>query len=199
MRCYKPKMAEDYFDSSVPVDPYGYSKYLISKYIAHCPNIVCLRIFALYGKYEDYRFKFISNTVIKNILKLPIVINQNVNFDYLWIGDFLRLVESFVRAAPPERHYNITPTKQVDLVSLAQMVNSASDTKSEIRILNERMNTEYSGANGRLLRFAGPFAYTTHEHAITELREYYLKNMQKLDQDAVRADAFFKHCNTKAT
>ncbi|MBU0762690.1 MAG: NAD-dependent epimerase/dehydratase family protein, partial [Candidatus Altiarchaeota archaeon] len=66
---WKPKMPETYFGSHVPEDPYGHSKYLMSKEVEKAENIICLRIFGLYGKYEDYTFKFISNAIVKNLLK----------------------------------------------------------------------------------------------------------------------------------
>ena len=33
MRAYQQKMKEEYFDTSVPVDEHGFSKYLIAKQI----------------------------------------------------------------------------------------------------------------------------------------------------------------------
>ena len=145
MRHYTPKMREDYFDCHVPADSYGFAKYVIAKHAATYTNVTLLRIFGLYGKYEDYRFKFISNAIVKNLLGLPIVINQNVLFDYLYINDFLRLVEYFVRRQPAERVMNLTPDSPLDLLSLARCINQAGQRPSEIVILNEGMNREYSG------------------------------------------------------
>ncbi len=196
-RAYKPKMPESYFDSSVPADPYGYSKYLISKYIARDPRIVSLRIFGLYGKYEDYRFKFISNAVVKNLLGLPIRINQNVLFDYLWIGDFLRIVERFVAEDPPERAYNLTPDSPVSLLELAGIVAGTAAAHSGIEVINAGMNAEYSGENSRLRGFLGPFDFTPHSKAIPLLREYYSGAMETLDKAAVREDKFLNYCRTK--
>ena len=72
---------EDYLKSQ-PLDEYGFYKSITSKYIEKSQRIVQLRIFGAYGEYENYRFKFITNAIVKNLLKLPIVINKNVLFDY---------------------------------------------------------------------------------------------------------------------
>src|SRR3569832_868553 len=55
LRHYRPKMKEEYFDSSVPADEHGFSKYVCSKYIeqGQTNRIVDLRLFGVFGKYED--------------------------------------------------------------------------------------------------------------------------------------------------
>jgi GDP-L-fucose synthase len=190
------KIREENFDAYVPADGYGYAKYVISKYVEKTENITCLRIFGLYGKYEDYTFKFISNAIVKNLLGLPIVINQNVRFDYLWAGDFCRLVERFIGIKPEYRHYNITPTESIDLVSLAEIVNAAGKTKSAIKVLNPGLNREYTGGNARLLRELPGFKFTPYAAAVKELYDHYSANPRKLDLAAVKDDPYLKNCGT---
>ncbi|MDD3012224.1 MAG: NAD-dependent epimerase/dehydratase family protein, partial [Candidatus Gastranaerophilales bacterium] len=149
------KISEDEFDKLVPKDDYGYSKYLISKYIEKTENITCLRIFGLYGKYEDYTYKFISNAIVKNLFKIPIIINQNVYFDYLYIDNFVSIVEKIIQKKPSNNILNITPTDKTDLVSIANIINEISDYKSEIIVNNDGLNKEYSGDNKRLLNEIG--------------------------------------------
>ena len=50
MEHYVPKMHETYFDTFVPKDEYGFSKYLSAKYIKQVKNITELRIFGIFGK-----------------------------------------------------------------------------------------------------------------------------------------------------
>lgn len=189
-----PKMAEDYFDTHVPADDYGYAKYVISKYIEKTDNITCLRIFGLYGKYEDYTYKFISNAIVKNLLGLPIAINQNVKFDYLWIEDFCKIVQRFLEIKPKYAHYNITPTESVDLRTLAEAINSVSRAKSEIRVLNAGMNTEYTGSNQRILEELNGFNFTSHEKGVKKLYAYYALKFNELDLDTIKKDPYLKLC-----
>ncbi len=191
---YRHKMREEYFDCNVPADSYGYSKYVISKYIGNAKNITTLRIFGLYGKYEDYTFKFISNAIVKNLLGLPIVINQNVKFDYLWIEDFCRLVEKFIEIDPKCRHYNITPTSSIDLITLAGLVNAAGSTKSAIKVLTPGMNTEYTGSNSRMLKELGRFSFTSYAEGIKQLHAYYAAHLNGLDLKTVKKDPYLKLC-----
>ena len=197
IRVYRSKMSEDYFDTSVPADPYGFSKYAISKYAARTGHVTVLRIFGLFGKYEDYTYKFISNAIAKNLLGLPIIINQNAVFDYLCMNDFLRLTDKFIECNPKFRHYNVTPTESVDLLTLAALVVAAGDKKSEVRVLNPGLNREYTGSNSRLLAEFPDLEFTAYAAAIEELYGYYRQNLDKLDVEAVKADPYLKHCRTK--
>lgn len=196
---YQSKMDERYFDTHVPSDAYGFAKYAISKYISSKNNIVCFRIFGLYGKYEDYRFKFISNAIVKNLLHLPILINQNVIFDYLYIEDFNKIIEHFIEYTPRHRHYNISPTNSIDLLAIANLINKTSDFISEIRILNKGMNREYSGNNNLLQAELKNFDFTSYEQGIRKLYAYYKSIVSELDCETIRNDPYIKHCFTKTS
>lgn len=195
-RAYTPKMKEDYFDINVPADQYGFSKYAISKYVEKTDNILSLRMFGLFGKYEDYTFKFISNAIVKNLLGLPIVINQNVSFDYLYISDFVQVIERLADHAPKYRHYNVTPTLSIDLLSIAKIINQAGGAQSEIRVVNPGFNREYTGDNARLLSEFPDLRFTAYSDAIKELYSYYKDNIGKLDLAVVKADPYIKNCRT---
>jgi len=186
---------EDAAYDAMPKDEYGFYKSVCSRYIEKCDNILNLRIFACYGEYENYRYKFITNAVVKNLLKLPIAINQDVLFDYLYVGDFVRLVHFFIENDTKYRSYNITRGKKVSLTQLASMINDTSDFKSEIAVLNEGLNNEYSSDNSRMLAETGDFTFTKHEDAIINLRRYFSKNMDKLDTETILNDPYIKNCN----
>ena len=193
-RAYTPRMKEEYFDSSVPADAYGFSKYAISKYIEKADNITCLRIFGLYGKYEDYTFKFISNAIVKNLLGLPITINQNVRFDYLYVRDFVRMVDNVIGVTPRARHYNVTPSESIDLVSLAGLVNSVATIQSEVIVLNPGMNREYTGDNSLFLGEFPGFEFTPYLDGVRELYAYYRENIASLDVEKIKTDPYLKNC-----
>ena len=190
-------MPESYFDTHVPDDAYGFSKYVISRLVESQERVTCLRIFGLYGKYEDYRYKFISNAIVKNLLHLPIVINQNVVFDYLYVDDFVKIVEHFVEHRPTQRFYNITPSDSVDLLSVSELINQASDFQSKIIILNEGLNTEYSGDNSRLLTELGGYSFTSYAEGIDKLYRYYRSALDTLDVDTIRQDPYLQFCQPR--
>jgi GDP-L-fucose synthase len=82
-----PRVTESYFDTRIPIDPYGFSKYICTKYAATTDNIFVLRLFGVFGKYEAWDVRFISNACARAVKGLPIVIRQNVRFDYLYVSE----------------------------------------------------------------------------------------------------------------
>ena len=188
------KVSETEFGKEIPYDEYGYSKYIISKYIERTENMCCLRLFGIFGKYEDYEFKFISNAIVKNLLHLPITIRQNVNFSWLYIDDFLKILEYFLTHDPKYSTYNLTPSSPTDLVSIAQMINSYSEFKSDICVENEGLNLEYSGDNARLMEEIGVLPFTPMKSSIKKLIEYYSSILPAIDPEIIRKDPFAAYC-----
>lgn len=192
------KMPEEFFSRHVPADEHSYAKYLISKYIKDTDNenLICLRIFGIFGRYEDYRYKFISNAIVKNLLKMPIVINQNVIYDYICIHDFYRIVKHFVNNTTKQKIFNITPTESIDLLTIAALINKVSEYKSEIHILNHGIGVEYSGDNKKLISELGDFQFTPYEASIADLYAYYRERVNTLDAEAVKKDEYLGYAQT---
>lgn len=188
------KVKEEDFDSYVPYDSYGFAKYVCSKYIEKVKNIVNLRLFGVYGKYENYHYKFISNAIVKNLFFLPIVINQNVHFDYLYIDDLVKIIEYFVNNETKYNIYNCTRGTTIDLISLANIVNEISDNPSEIIVLNKGLNKEYSGDNTRLLDELGGFEFINHKDAVKYLYNFYKSILNKIDRKEIEEDRYIKYC-----
>ena len=188
------KVSETEFGKEIPNDEYGFSKYIISKYIEKTENMCCLRLFGIFGKYEDYELKFISNAIVKNLLHLPITVRQNVNFSWLYIDDFLEILEYFLTHDPKYSTYNLTPSSPTDLVSIAQLINSLSDFKSEICVENDGFNLEYSGDNTRLIEEVGDFPFTPMKSSIKNLIEYYSSILTSIDPEIIRKDSLAAYC-----
>lgn len=185
---------EDYLDAQ-PLDEYGFYKSITSKYIEKSDNIVQLRIFGAYGEYENYRYKFITNSIVKNLLQLPIVINKNVYFDYIYVDDLLRMIDWTIHNESKEKIYNATTGIKIDLITLANLVNETSDFKSEIKILNDGLNNEYTSNNERIMKELKNFEFTSHKKAIQKMREYFKANLEKLDKESIINDPYLKEIN----
>ena len=195
------KVKENSLGIHIPQDAYGFSKLVMSKYIAAASHKKIFNpiIFGLFGPFEDYTFKFISNACIKNILGMPIVINQNVRFDYLYIDDFLRITEHLIEADDvPNREFNITPTASVTLTEIVDIINEIGKNRSDVTVRNPGLNFEYTGDNTRLLENMGDrFAFLDYKESIERLYSYYLQNIDSLDTDAIKRDESLKFCRTK--
>lgn len=196
LRHYKPRMSEDYFDTCIPCDPYGFSKYICSKYIECSKNIVNLRLFGIFGRYEDYRYRFISNSILKNLFGMPIIINQNVYLDYLYIEDLMKIIGHFVNNKVRQKFYNAVSGNIIDLVTIAKKINAISEKPSEIIIKNPGLNTEYSGNNSQLLKEVRGLEFTAFDISLRNLYHWYGENLDKVDRGAVEKDEYLKYCRT---
>jgi GDP-L-fucose synthase len=182
--------SENDADNALPLDDYGFYKSICSRYILKLNrNIINLRIFGCYGKYEDYRYKFISNAIVKNLIGLPIVIRQNVIFDYIYIDDLIRMIIWAINNETNFKVYNSSYGSKNDLLSLAEIINGVAIKPSEVEVENPGFNLEYSSCNERI---TNEFALdlTDHSIAITNLYSYYAENLKTLDISTVRRDAF---------
>ncbi|NLG04901.1 MAG: NAD-dependent epimerase/dehydratase family protein [Clostridia bacterium] len=195
------KIAEPSCGEIIPKDDYGFSKYVMSRYLKHANslgNIYHIIIFGLYGCYEDYTYKFISNSILKNMLGMPLIINQNVVFDYLYLDDFLDIVKRVIENDLIHKEFNITPTQSIDLVSIVKIINSIGNKSSEIKVLHEGMNYQYTGDNTRLLEnMGGAYSFTSYEDGISKLYRWYFEHKDDLDLEAIKEDAALKYCKTK--
>lgn len=190
------EVTEEEAYNSMPLDEYGFYKSVCSKFIEKSDNNLNLRIFGCYGEYESYEFKFISNAIVKNLLHLPITINKNVYFDYIYIDDLLKAVDYFIHNDASFKSYNLTSGKKVDLISLAKLINETSDFTSEIKVVNEGLNNEYTSNNCRLMRQIDGFEFTPHREAIIRMRNYYRSILDQIDRKKIEADPYLQLCST---
>jgi len=182
------KMKEEYFDLYVPQDDYGFSKYIISKYTERSRNIYNLRLFGVFGKYEDWEIRFISNACCKAIYSLPIAIRQNLFIDYLDIEDLIKITEWFIGNDAGERIYNVCTNKALDLLSLARKVIAASGKKLDILIKKPGLGVEYSGSNEKLIREMGEYSFKDIDASIADLYKWYLSKKNEIKKELLVND-----------
>lgn len=188
-RNYEPKMKEEYFDKHVPEDEGGFSKYIISKYIESHKNIVELRVFGIFGKHEDYAIRFISNLACKAVYDLPLTMNQDRMFDYIYIDDLMPIMEHFIENTPKNFNiFNVTPDKAIELLSLAEKIKEISGKELPIVVKKDGLGVEYSGDNLRLKEEMPNLKFMPIEDAIKDLYEWYTKNKKNINKKLLLED-----------
>ncbi len=166
---------------TVPVGDYGFAKYVIGQQILKSRNIYNLRIFGLFGKYENWKTTFISGACCRAVKGLPITIRQNVYFDYLYINDFCRLVEILMEKQLSAHEYQVVSGKRTDLLTIAGLVLRASGKQLPVYVCRDGLAQEYTASNERLLQEIGVFEYTPMETAVKELYKWYLEREEGID------------------
>lgn len=188
MRYYRPKMREEEWIDYIPSDEHGYCKYVCEKVIESSTNIYDLRVFGIYGKYEDYAIRFISNAICKALFDLPITIRQNRKFDYLYVNDLMPILDWFIENTPQYYSYNITPDQSISLFNLALMVKDISDKDLPIHIYKDGLGLEYSGDNAKLKNEYKDIKYTPIYTGVKELYSWYEKHIDQLDRNLLLTD-----------
>ncbi len=170
---------------SIPVDYYGLNKYIMTLHARQSKNIYNLRLFGIFGPYEHWQSKFISNLCCKAMYDLPLTIRQNCMFDFLYVADLPPIVEWFLEHEPKYHDYNVCTGKPIDLISIAKTVCEVSGKNLPIQVAAEGWNKPYTADNTRLLSEMGIINCHTLKQAIEELYAYYIENQSSIPQNVL--------------
>jgi GDP-L-fucose synthase len=182
------KVKEEDFDTYVPSDEHGFSKYVIAKGIENLENVKELRVFGIFGKYEDYAIRFISNAICKALFGLPITLRQDRLFDYLYIDDLMPVIDYFLVSSGKYKAYNVTPDSAVGLLELAGKVRKIAEKDVPITVGAPGRGLEYSGNNGRLREEISSLKFTPLDEAIRRLYDWYSDNKDSIDKSQLLVD-----------
>ena len=183
-----PRVSENYFDTHVPTDPYGFSKYICTKHAETQENIFVLRLFGVFGKYEAWDVRFISNACARVVKGLPIAIRQNVKFDYLYVSELAELLAWFLEHEPRHKAYNVCRGEAFPLVELAGMVAAASGVDPRIIVRKQEMAAEYSADNARMMAEVSGFHFRAMSDCVRELYEWYKAHANLIDVQQLTFD-----------
>lgn len=169
-------------------DDHSFCKYVVSKQIDNLDNFVDLNIFGIFGKYEDWEIRFISNAICKALFDLPITIRQNRRFSYLFVEDLMPILEYFIENDAKHKSYNVAPDEAKDLYSIAQVVKKISGKNIEINVSKDGFGFDYTADNARLKNEIPQLKFTKLEQAIQSLYNYYERNKNIIDKNLLLTD-----------
>ena len=180
------RIREEELGRSVPADYYGLEKYAMALHARASRSIYNLRLFGIFGRYEEWQSKFISNLCCKAAYDLPLTVRQNCMFDFLYIGDLAPIVVWFLEHTPRYHDYNVCTGQPVDLVSIAKTVLEVSEKELPIVVAREGWNLAYTADNGRLAEEMGGVRLRPMRDAVAELYEYYRAHRAEIPYDELR-------------
>jgi len=191
------KVKENEIGKHIPEDNYGLGKLICSQLSRDNKKITTLLPFGIFGPGEDYRFKFIANAIVKNLLGLPIKIKQNVVFDYLYIDDLIPIVKFFVDHPEEYGDYNVTTDKSISLTEIAEIINSISDKPSKIEIVNKGLNYQYTGDNGKLKKIYKKQYLSSYVVSLSKYFSYIKANINKVNKNDIIQDEYYQKSKFK--
>ena len=168
-------------------DDHSFTKSVIHKQIDNLPNFVDLNIFGIFGKYEDYSIRFISNAIAKSLFDLPITLRQNRRFSYLYVNDLPAILEWFIENDQKFKSYNIVPDGFIELRDIAYKVAEISGNK-DVQIANDGYGLNYYGNNARLRSEIKNLQFTPIDTAILDLYNWYRENINLIDKQKLTKD-----------
>ncbi len=187
------KVEETELGKFIPQDNYGLGKLICSKLSKGNKKIITILPFGIFGPGEDYRFKFIANSIVKNLFGLPIKIKQDVMFDYLYIKDLIPIIKFFLKSKKESGDFNISTTKSIMLSEIVNLINKNSKKPSKVAIINKSLNFQYTGSNKKLLKTIPTLNITSYEESIHDFYNYYAKNIESLNKAAIIQDDYLKN------
>ena len=182
------KVNEDFFGNLIPQDEHGFFRYVTAKHVEKILNVVELRLFSIYGKYEDYAIRFISNALCKSIFDLPITIKQNRVFNFTYVDDLMPVIEYFIENQATNTSYNVCQDVPFSLLEVAKIVNDVTGKNLPIQISEAGMGYSYSGSNIRLHAEIPSLQLTALREGIGHLYSWYRNNKNLINRKLLLFD-----------
>lgn len=177
---------EEDWGKSIPVTEYGLAKYTMNRIARDSRNIYNLRLFGIFGKYELWQIKFLSNLCCKAVFDLPLTVRKECSFDFLYIDDLAPVVAWFLEHEPRHHDYNVCMGVPYELTELARMVDQAACKELPIQVLSEGRNPDYTACGDRLWRETG-LKPTAMEAALRSLYAWYAAYSGEIDRAELAA------------
>lgn len=174
-------ISEDDFGLYIPSNEYGLAKYTMTKIARSSRNIYNIRLFGIFGKYELWDIKFLSNLCCKAVYGLPLSIRKDCEFNFVSVRDLNQVVEWMIENEPMYKDYNFCHDTNYDLSELAEMVKEISRKPLDIVFLSDERNRDYTAVNTRLRNEFPNLMITDMFDALEDLYQYYLVTRDRID------------------
>ena len=182
---WKPLMKESFYYDNIPTKQYDLAKHIMTQYTYQLDNVYNLRLFGLYGKFDDWRYRFISNACCKAALDLDITIKNNRRIDYLHIDDLMLAVKWIIENDPPNKVYNVCTSSCKPYNEIAQQIVDISKKDIDIKYTesdhwSDKLDAEYSGDN-TLMKTDMKFVPKPVDYYLPKLYNWYSDNKNNID------------------
>ena len=170
---------EEQVNERIPLDKYGFIKFILNTDAKKSQNIYNLRLFGTINPYEPYTRNVISNLCAKVVAGQELVLRRNCRFSFIDIDDVAKFIDLGIEKTLKYHDYNMVGVT-IELMELGDILPNNSLTCLGIRFENEGKSFEYTGSNARFLEEG---AY------ITPINESILKVFESLKTQVIDADS----------
>lgn len=136
---------EDQFGRSIPIDKYGFSKFMIAKEMKQI-KAYNLRIFNCFGPHES-NDRFIKSNLLRKIHNLPLHFIQNRYMDFFSIYDLLTVINHIVNHRCLSYDINMSYGTKYTLSDVLNMINALDSNKQSIESETDMFTLSYCGSH----------------------------------------------------
>lgn len=177
------KVTENDFGRQIPSDSYGFAMFQMATHAIQSANIYNFRLFGIFGPYELWQRRFISNCICKLLFGYPLTIRQNRVMDYLCVDDLVRVVKWSLTATLGFHDYNLSSGNSYELSQLAEMAQERCGVSVPLFIARPGYAVEYTADNSRISTEMSGFEAEPIMRSIDKLRQYYQANLKDISKE----------------
>ena len=168
------KVNEGDFGKVIPEDYYGFSKYLITHRARQLDHVYNLRFFNVFGP-SSPKNMFTTANILNYLDRKKIVIFKERVMDFFGVLDAKKVIDLYLSGNKDlPKELNLVYKETYSLSQVAEIINSLSDYKVPIEILEDGYEKSYS-ASGKKISKLG-LEFDGLEKSIKYCYEYLLKN-----------------------
>jgi nucleoside-diphosphate-sugar epimerase len=135
---------------NIPLDFYGFSKYIIYQRTLLYKNVYNFRIFNIFHVNEESN-RFIKSCFISKNNKTKVTIFEDKYFDFFYEKDFIKVLEYYIETKEIlEKTINLCYGKKYKLSEIAKLI---IKNENDIIIENNDSNNNYCGNNNLLKKY----------------------------------------------
>jgi UDP-glucose 4-epimerase len=133
---------------NIPVDYYGFSKYMIYNRSLQYNNVVNFRIFNIFHVNEEPD-RFIKSCFLAKRMGTNVTIFEDKYFDFMYEDDFIKIIKYYIDYYSEKlpKTFNLSYTNKYKLSDIANMI---LNNKEQIVIMDSSCSKNYCG-DGKLL------------------------------------------------
>lgn len=137
-----------------PNTPYGLSKKIINELIQPELGFYNLRIFAVFDE-NELDTRFIKGNIKRYLNKEEIIIHQDKQMDFFYMGDLVKLVKHYINENHLPKVTECRYGQSIKLSDIANLINNLSNHKVPVKILDSAEGKPYIGNTYKDLPYIG--------------------------------------------
>jgi GDP-L-fucose synthase len=171
-----------------PTTSYGKAKRVEECFAVDGTNIYVLRLYGVYGPYEDYSTRFISNMICKALCHKDMTIKKDRRFSYLFIDDFITILFYCLHKDWGMHCLDIVPDENNFLSEIACIVRNECKAELPIIMKDCSLGKEYTGNSSAFRDMCPAFTFTPIASGIASMVDYYEGILSTIDRSKLMED-----------